>query len=100
MSRLPSSPERVSGRVHSGGPAPLALPVLAQRIAALWADEPAAGASVREELLRELLDLDQTVERLLMRRNAGMPIPAHHVRACAVRYLALRDRWPDACRAA
>ncbi len=82
--------------VSSGaGPAPISLPALARRVSALWAREPHASGEVREELLRELHDLDQRIDRLLMRRNAGRAIPAHHVRECSIRYLRLRERWPE-----
>ncbi len=84
----------------SGGPAPIALPDLARRIAALWVGEPQVSAHVREELLSELHDLDGTVDRLMMRCNAGQAVPAHHVRHCSVRYLRLREQWPDEERAA
>jgi hypothetical protein len=83
------------GSRATGGPAPISLPDLARRIAALWIDEPQASRLVREELLRELHDLDHTVERLLVRRSAGHPIPAHHVRHVSARYLRLREQWPE-----
>lgn len=88
--------DRPECRPAHAGPSPISLPDLGQRVAALWADEPRVGIETREALLRELHDLDVLVERLITRRNAGRPVAAHHVRACAERYLALRERWAGA----
>ena len=85
---------------HGSGPAPLDLRELSHRIAWLWTAEPTVHAPARQWLLRDLADLEATVDRLLVRSQSGHRIAAHHVRACCDRYFDLAASWPEYERAA
>lgn len=80
--------------------APVSLDDLARRITALWTSEPCVGEIERDELLGELHDLETDVDRLILRRDAGVAIHAAPVRSCLSRYLWLRESWSDEERAA
>jgi hypothetical protein len=86
----------VRHRITSAPPvAPVALDDLARRTAELWAVEPQTSTAQRFQLLTELGELDDQIDRLMVRSRAGITVNAIEVRQCAQRYLWLRQQWGD-----
>ncbi len=61
----------------------------------LWNSEPNVGPDEREEILAELLELDQELERLALRLRWAVPSDADRERiaSCADRLQDLRSHW-------
>ena len=74
-------------------PYPVPVQSLVDGVAEMWDVEPAVGGTLRTHVLVELHDLDDEVDRLRRRQEAGLPLPEQRLRSCVRRYLSLREQW-------